>query len=159
ALMRDPAPLAAIIDHLKGDASPYVRRSVANNLNDIAKDHPDWVLSRIESWNLAVPELAWIAHRALRTLVKRGDAGALGLFGAGKRPEIRATLTIRPRRLMLGGEVRIAAVVVSTARRSQRLVIDYAVHYVRANGRTSPKVFKWRTIDLARDATLELTRR
>src|SRR5690606_608739 len=41
---KDPTPVLAILENLKCDPSEFVRRSVANNLNDIAKDHPEIAL-------------------------------------------------------------------------------------------------------------------
>jgi 3-methyladenine DNA glycosylase AlkC len=159
ALVRDPAPLAPILGALKDDASLYVRKSVANNLNDITKDHPDWVLARVESWDRSSPHIAWIAKRALRTLIKRGDARALALFGAGAKAAVRATLAIKPARLKLGESLTLTATITSTTPRAQRLVVDYVVHYARANGKTSAKVFKWSEFALAPRATAALTKR
>lgn len=159
ALVRDPAPLAPILETLKDDASLYVRKSVANHLNDITKDHPAWVLARIESWDRASPRIAWIAKRALRTLIKRGDPRALALFGAGAKATVRTSLVAKPARLKLGDRLTLTAEIASTAKQSQRLVIDYIVHYARANDKTSAKVFKWTEFDLAPRATITLTKR
>jgi len=158
ALVRDPAPLAPILEALKNDDSLFVRKSVANHLNDITKDHPDWVLARLQSWGLSSPRLAWIAKRALRTLIKRGDTRALTLFGAGAKPVVRATLTARPARLKLGGKLTLAATIESRTRKPQRLVVDFVIHYVRANGRTSAKVFKWTELELAPRSTATLAK-
>jgi 3-methyladenine DNA glycosylase AlkC len=77
-LIRDPSPIAPILETLREDPSLYVRKSVANNLNDIAKDHPDWVLDRLESWDRENPHTNWIARRGVRTLVKNGHPRAPG---------------------------------------------------------------------------------
>ncbi|UUZ63330.1 DNA alkylation repair protein [Polaromonas sp. P1-6] len=76
ALMAEPALAAPILENLKADPSLYVRKSVANHLNDVTKIHPDWVLERLESWPLDNPHTAWIARHALRTLIKQGDRRA-----------------------------------------------------------------------------------
>src|SRR5690606_27056628 len=102
ALIRDPDPLEPILTTLKDDPSLFVRKSVANNLNDITKDHPEWVLARLTQWDHASPRVAWIAKRALRTLIKRGDSRALALFGAAEKPAIRAALAVQPARVRLG---------------------------------------------------------
>jgi 3-methyladenine DNA glycosylase AlkC len=159
ALVRDPAPLAPILEALKDDPSLFVRKSVANNLNDIAKDHPEWVLARLESWDRAVPHIAWIAKRAARTLIKKGNPRALALLGAGAKAAVRATFSARPARLVLGERVTLTAEVSSTTRKSQHLLIDYLVHYVKASGRTAVKVFKWTEFDLAPHAKVTLTKR
>ncbi len=159
ALITDPSPAAPILENLKADPSLYVRKSVANHLNDITKDHPAWVLDRIESWGLATPHTAWIAKRALRTLIKNGDRRALGVIGAGARAEIAVdTFSVAPKRLRLGEAVTISLALRSTARAVQKLVIDYAIHYVKQSGTTSAKVFKWKEVTLAPGEKLALAK-
>ena len=160
ALITDPSPVAKILEALKADPSLYVRKSVANHLNDITKDHPAWVLDRIEAWTLANPHTAWIAKRALRTLIKKGDRRALAVFGAGERARIRVeTFAIAPRRLRLGDELTLSCRIASTARTTQKLVIDYAIHYVKQSGAASAKVFKWKEIALVAGGEITLTKR
>ncbi|MGB8166914.1 MAG: DNA alkylation repair protein [Chthoniobacteraceae bacterium] len=159
-LIADPSPVAPILENLRADPSLYVRKSVANHLNDITKDHPAWVLERLGRWDLENEHTAWIARRALRTLIKKGDRAALGVIGAGARAEIQLDrFTVAPRRLKLGDELTIACALTSTARGPQRLVIDYAIHYVKQSGTASAKVFKWKEITLPPGALLELAKR
>jgi 3-methyladenine DNA glycosylase AlkC len=158
ALIVDPSPAAPILDRLKADDSLYVRKSVANHLNDIAKDHPDWVLERLAGWPLDHRHTAWIAKRALRTLIKNGDPQALALVGAGGKADVMVEhFTIAPAAIRLGERIRIDAGLRSTSSEPQRLVIDYAVHYVKKNGSTSRKVFKLKELDLAPGATTALS--
>lgn len=159
SLIRDPAPLRPILETLRNDPALYVRKSVANNLNDIAKDHPDWMLGLIESWDLDQPDTAWIAKRAARTLIKRGHPRALKLFGIGAAPKVDASLSITPRRIKLGDTITLDVAVTSTHGRAQKLAIDYVVHYVKARGTTSAKVFKWTELTLASRAMAKLTKR
>lgn len=149
AVIADPSLTQPIVDTLKADPSRYVRKSVANHLNDIARDSPDWLLDRIESWPRDDAATNWIARHALRTLVKSGDRRALALLGAGDAPDIRPVdFTVAPQSIALGDDITLSIALRSTASREQRLVIDYAVHYVKRSGATSAKVFKLRTIDL-----------
>lgn len=160
AVIADPSLTWAIIDALKADPSRYVRKSVANHLNDVAKDHPDWVLERIEGWSLDDPATAWIARHALRTLVKRGNQRALAILGAESAPQVDVTgFTAMPRSIELGESITLTIDLQSTAPTDQRLVVDYAIHYVKSSGAVSPKVFKLRTIDLAPGALRTLTHR
>lgn len=159
ALVRDPAPLRPILETLKADPALYVRKSVANNLNDVAKDHPDWMLDLLEAWDLEHPHTAWIAKRAARTLIKRGHPRALKLFGIGAAPKVCATLAVTPRRITLGESITLAVALESTNGRAQKLAVDYVVHYVKARGTTSAKVFKWTELTLAAGETIELTKR
>jgi len=156
-LVADPSPVAQILETLKSDQSLYVRKSVANHLNDITKDHPEWVLARVGGWDLDNPRTAWIAKQALRTLIKRGDTRALDVFGAGRKPEVNVeAFSVEPSSLQLGGAVHITARLTSTADRPQKLIIDYAVHYVKKAGGASKKVFKWRELTIAPGASVEL---
>lgn len=160
ALIADPSPVAPILDNLRADPSLYVRKSVANHLNDITKDHPAWVLDRIGGWYLENKHTAWIAKRALRTLIKRGDRAALAVIGAGEPAKVRLeAFTVAPKKIQLGETLTITATLVSTAQKPQRLVIDYAIHYVKQSGNASAKVFKWKEATLAPGETLMLTKR
>lgn len=158
-LVADPSPVAPILQNLRADPSLYVRKSVANHLNDITKDHPDWVLERIAGWDLADERTAWIAKRALRTLIKQGDRRALGVIGAGRKAEVRVeAFVVSPAKLKLGGRVTLELRLKSTAKRTQKLVVDYSVHYVKRSGGTAAKVFKWKETTVAAGAVLSLTR-
>lgn len=158
-LMRDPSPLAPILDAMNADPSDYVRRSVANSLNDIGKDNPDWMLSRIASWERSAPETVWVVKHALRSLIKKGDQRALALIGAGEpaRVQLRA-FTVSPKRIRLGERITLNVELTSKASREQRLVVDYAIHYVKKSGGSAPKVFKLKTVTLGAKATVVLAR-
>ena len=159
ALIADPTPVVPILENLNADPSLYVRKSVANHLNDITKDHPAWVMDRLESWPLDEPHTRWIAKRALRTLIKAGDRRALHLMGAGGRAEVRiAQFAIAPRSVTLGESITLSAEIESASSQAQRLVIDYAVHYVKKSGGTSAKVFKWKETVLGPGSRLSLAR-
>ena len=160
AVIADPSLTQSITEPLKADPSRYVRKSVANHLNDIAKDNPDWVLDRIKAWPRDNTATSWIARHALRTLIKRGDQRALAILGAGDAPEIRVVdFTVSPRSIQLGDSITLSIALRSTAMRDQRLVIDYTVHYVKKSGATAAKVFKLRTIDLKAGEEMALTHR
>ncbi len=159
-LINDPSPVAPILENLRADPSLYVRKSVANHLNDITKDHPAWVLERLGRWDLENKHTAWIAKRALRTLIKKGDRAALAVIGAGARADIQlGSFAVAPRQLKLGDELTMKCALASTARQPQRLVIDYVIHYVKQSGTASEKVFKWKEVTLAPGAVLELAKR
>ncbi|WP_244098454.1 DNA alkylation repair protein [Burkholderia gladioli] len=155
----DPALAAPILDNLCADPSDYVRRSVANHLNDITKLHPDWVLERAAAWGGADAGTRWIVRHALRTLVKRGDARALALLGASGAARIEAVpFAVTPARIELGETVTLAAELVSTAQDVQRLVVDYRIGYVKKNGSTAHKVFKLRELTLAPGQRIDIVR-
>lgn len=152
----DPSLTFPIPEALRGDPSAYVRKSAANHLNDIAKDHPDWLLDRLTDWSAKTAEERWVVRHALRTLVKKGDPRALRLIGATGAAEATVeAFFVTPARLNLGERLTIRARLVSTGAEAQRLVVDYAIHYVKKNGATSRKVFKLREIDLEPGAAWE----
>lgn len=160
ALVADPRPVAPILENLRTDPSLYVRKSVANHLNDISKDHPDWMLQRLKSWDLAHPHTQWIAKRAARTLIKAGHKPALALFSFGAKPAVNLTaFTLTPARLALGEAIEFSFTLTSTSRQPQQLAVDYVVHYVKASGGTAPKVFKLRELTLAPGERQVLTKR
>lgn len=159
-LVDDPSPTLPLLLRLMDDKSPYVRRSVANHLNDIAKDHPHLV----EAWlrehlpGATGERLALLRH-ASRTLVKRGHAGVLDALGVGTPFKGRATLGVSPRKACVGESIELQVTLVSTARQAQRLAVDYAVHHVKANGSASPKVFKGWLFELGAGESRELRKR
>ncbi len=157
ALQRDPRPALELLELLKDDPALYVRRSVANHLNDIGKDHPGLLNSTARRWlRGASPERAWIVRHALRSAIKRGDAGALAVSGFGVKAEVAVRgKSITPRRTRIGGAIRIAFELVNRLPRNQRVLVDLRVHYRKAGGKTAPKVFKLKTVELAPKATLQ----
>lgn len=155
----DPGPVLALLEILKDDPVRYVQRSVANNLNDIAKDHPALVVETCRRWSKnAAPGRTWVVGHALRSLVKAGNQEAISILGGADRPRVAIeNIRITPKRARLGDKVRLSFELRSTARSAQRLIVDYVVHFVKANGKTSPKVFKLRTLTLERGKTVTLS--
>jgi 3-methyladenine DNA glycosylase AlkC len=103
SLIRDPSPLGPILDALKGDEALYVRKSVANSLNDITKDHPDWVLARLRSWDLTSAHIRVDRKARLPHADQTWRSETLKLFGFGGKAAVEVTFKVTPSRLMLGG--------------------------------------------------------
>ncbi|MGO1118089.1 hypothetical protein ACTL6U_05270 [Rhodovibrionaceae bacterium A322] len=148
-LVADPTPLFPLLEKLKDDPKEYVRRSVANNLNDIAKDHPDRVADVAGRWlKGASPERGKLVRHACRSLVKAGHQPTLDALGF-KKPEIEIrALNVTTPSVTFGSELQFDLSLASRAQREQNLVIDFVIHHRKANGKTSPKVFKWKTLTL-----------
>jgi 3-methyladenine DNA glycosylase AlkC len=146
-LKDDPAPILPILDQLKDDESESVRRSVANNLNDIAKDNPQVVIDALRGWQGDdSEEMEWITRHALRTLVKAGHPDALDLLGFPANPAIVVrNAAVEPEVVDIGGALTFSFEIESLAEEPLNLVIDYVVHYVKANGSHAPKVWKLAT--------------
>ena len=144
-LMTHPEPIIAILQHLKDDESDYVRRSVANNLNDISKDYPDLVVSLAQQW-LAQPTIhrQWIVKHATRGLVKAGHADALAMLGFSQTLKVQdVCFSLNKSQVSMDDTVQLSLSFYLP--QAQNLVIDYALHLPRANGKKSLKVFKWKT--------------
>lgn len=157
ALKVDPTRGAPILEALKADSSLYVRKSVANHLNDIAKDRPDWLLDRLAGWPNDDPHTVWIIRHALRTLIKQGEPRALALIGVGHGAMVDVrSFAVDPAVVRLGERIAISAEIASDSMENQPLVVDYRVHYARAGGKTAAKVFKWKAFDLAGGGTAAL---
>ncbi|MBI5645637.1 MAG: DNA alkylation repair protein [Ignavibacteriae bacterium] len=158
---RDPAPVLALLELLKDDPDLVVRRSVANNLNDIGKDHPDVLVETARRWMRGADQnREWIVRHALRSAIKRGDTDALALlgFGTGDALVVRHP-RISPKRLRLGDEVIFSAEVHNTSHAAVEVAVDFRIHYVKANGRTNPKVFKLTRLSLEPDAVSRISKR
>jgi len=146
SIVAKPDLTAPILETLKADPALYVRKSVANHLNDIAKDHPEWVLDRVESWDRKHAGTAWIIRHALRTLIKQGHPRALAFLGADTKAAASVQVrrfAVSPTKLKLGETIELATELTSKGKKPVPLVIDYVVHYAKASGSTSTKVFKW----------------
>jgi 3-methyladenine DNA glycosylase AlkC len=160
ALVLDPSPALPLLRALQDDDSAYVRRSVANHLNDIAKDHPDlvaqWVVDHLQG--ASAQRIALLRH-ASRSLIKQGHGPTLSAWGLGQGLQGRASLALSQSRAAVGGSIDLAVTLDAKATAAQTLVIDYAVHHMRANGTLSPKVFKGWKLTLGAGETRTLQKR
>lgn len=156
--IRDPAPTLELLERLKDDPEPYVRKSVANHLNDIAKDHPALVVATAERWYAEGGEgTRWIVRHALRTLVKKGDPAALAILGYEVGAAARVSdFEAQPGAIKVGDSVRLSMALTNDGDSAHNLVVDFVVHFVKAKGKTSAKVFKWTTTTLPAGATVTL---
>jgi len=155
--VENPEPVIELLELLKDDPSEYVRRSVANNLNDISKDHPDRIVQLAKKWmHGANTQRGRLVKHALRSLIKSGHAGALELLGFGE-PHVSVSFRLREPGIHLGKSLEM--VVELQCDVDQSLLIDYAVHHMKANGKHSPKVFKWTTRKVKAGQTLSLERK
>jgi 3-methyladenine DNA glycosylase AlkC len=146
AFIADPGPVIELLDLLCDDEALLVRRSVANNLNDISKDHPRLAVDvAARWWEQGGERRRWVVRHGLRTLVKRGDPAALAILGiaAADHLAVRGAV-IEPATVAIGERVRVAVEVADTRASGdpQRVAVDLVVHFVKASGATSAKVFK-----------------
>ena len=144
SLVTDPAPILPVLEALRDDPSDYVRRSVANSLNDISKDHPDLVAGLLADWlDGASPDRAALVRHAARSLVKAGHPRMLASFGFGPPALASAALALTPDAARMGDVLDLTLTLASADAAAQPVLIDYVMHYQRADGSLGPKVFKW----------------
>ncbi len=150
-----------LLDVLHADETRYVTRSVANHLNDIAKTKPDLVVKTLKTWQKAKrqnpKELEYMTRHALRTLVKRGHAGALSHLGfAVPEVEIKNFL-VTPKSITVGQVLNLELKIVS--KKQQSLLVDYLIHFKKANGTHFAKVFKWTKVEAKAGEEIALSKK
>ncbi|MFD0959097.1 DNA alkylation repair protein [Paenibacillus chungangensis] len=140
----DPSPILPILERLKTDDSEYVRKSVANNLNDISKDHPEVVKGIARSWHGKHAGTDWIVKHGCRGLLRKADPDVLSLFGFPDKPDVTVTeLALGEPSVEIGETLNFTFTIRSTnISGPQRLRIEYGIDFVKANGKTSRKLFK-----------------
>ena len=160
ALVRDPSPALPLLRTLQDDRSAYVRRSVANHLNDIAKDHPAVVAEWLERFlpDASKPRRALLKH-ASRTLVKRGDQRVLRAWGLGGALRGEVQLRLSPTRPRLGTFVELQIELRAKGKQPQAIVLDYRVGRQRKNGGSTQKVWTGFQLTLAAGEVRELRKR
>ncbi|MDX2013373.1 MAG: DNA alkylation repair protein [Myxococcaceae bacterium] len=159
ALAKDPLCTLPLLEALKDDPEEYVRRSVANHLNDLSKDVPERILDVAARWleQSKAPARRRLVEHGLRTLVKAGDPRALALLGAtGVRLDVRGQVT--PKRVRLGDRVTLKATVENRGRVASHVVAEAVVHYARPTG-SAAKTFRLGRVDLEPGASVTLTKR
>lgn len=150
----DPTSGLEILERIKFDDSLYVRKSIANHLNDIAKDHPDLVITTLKAWRKNVKtkdqaKLMWIEKQALRTLVKQGYQPALAVLGFGEKAELKiAQLKLNKKKFTEKDILSFELEFISKSSKPQKLAVDYIIHFQKANNKLSPKVFKLKILTL-----------
>jgi len=160
-LDRNPARVLELLELLKDDPTTLVRRSVANNLNDLGKIHPELLSETCGLWlDDASQERRALVEHALRSAIKRGDPAALRLLGFGKKPSVVVeAVRFQPQAVPIGAAVTMSLTLRSTKATSQDLLVDLAVHFVKAKGEGSAKVFKLKRIELPGHGRVELTKK
>lgn len=143
ALKRDPAPILPILENLKNDPAETVRRSVANNLNDISKDHPKLVLDTAARWLGQSPETDWIIRHACRGLLKKGSPEALAYFGFESGVEgIEIQDFQHDAIVRIGERLDFSFEIANTSTEKAAIRLEYGIDYRTASGKTSVKIFK-----------------
>ncbi len=142
-LKKKPQPILPILEALKNDTSEFVRKSVANNLNDIAKDNPDVVLHIANKWKGDNKNTDWIIKHGCRTLLKKADTQTLKLFGLDDAPPCAVNdFRMEQKKIRVGEHLHFSFALVNEAKKATTLRVEYAITYAKANDKQSRKVFK-----------------
>jgi 3-methyladenine DNA glycosylase AlkC len=160
ALTAAPEKTVPILDALRSDPSDYVRRSVANHLNDLSRENADLVVVSAARW-LGEPDenTRWVVRHGLRTLVKKAHPGALSLMGFSGASVQVSPISIQDETVHLPGELDFSFDVVNDGDSPVRLAIDYVVSYVKSSGALAEKVFKLTSRELGPGEGVELRKR
>lgn len=165
-LVENPASIFPILDTLLFDDSLYVRRSVANNLNDIAKDHPgkviEWcevALELICEDPQQVKDRQWLVNHACRSLVKSGLPEVFPLLGyKADVSKMKASLAIVNHDISMGEDLEFE-LALEVNRDKQKFVVDFVIYHQKANGKLTPKVFKLKNVDCKKSAVLNFQKK
>lgn len=148
-VIKNPSMTQSILEKLKADSELYVRKSVANHLNDISKDNTDFMISLINRWDKSNTHTAWIIKHASRTLIKKGNVQSLALFDFEKNVKLNIeNFKLHKSKLKIGESLQFDFKIVSEKTKSQKLVIDFKIYYCKKNGELLPKVFKLKELEL-----------
>jgi 3-methyladenine DNA glycosylase AlkC len=158
-LKKDPSVILPILENLKADPSEYVRRSVANNLNDIAKDHPSLILEIAKKWKGHHESTDRIIKHGCRTLLKKGDAAVLNLHGFDPRSKCKLERFDLPKsKVRIGDKLNFSIALVNRESVPTPFRIEYAIDYITSTGKKSTKIFKVRENKMDAGECLTLTR-
>lgn len=138
---KDPSLVLVILEQLKSDPSLYVRKSVANNLNDISKTHPDLVAKIAKNWYGKNEYTNWIAKHGCRTLLKKGNKEVLDIFGFTHADCVKVDgFTLKNSSISIGEDIRFSFAILATD--TIKIRLEYEIDYARLNGKHSRKIFQ-----------------
>ena len=155
---KDPTPILPILEQLKADGSVWVRKSVANNLNDISKTHPDLVVKIAKEWYGKNEHTDWIVKHACRTLLKKGNNEALAIFGLEDAAAVEVSgFALEAASTKIGEDITFSFTIFAKADTKARL--EYAIDYVKSSGKRNRKVFQISEISLKENTKKPYTRK
>ena len=147
---KDPAPILPILEQLKTDSSPYVRNSVANNLNDISKTHPDLVAKLAKDLYGKNEHTDWIVKHGCRTLLKQGNSDVLAIFGYHDAASVDVNdFALDSTSIFIGEDISFSFVI--STKDATKVRLEYGIDYVKSNGKRNRKIFKISEISLKKN--------
>ncbi|GIO21312.1 hypothetical protein J18TS1_44120 [Oceanobacillus oncorhynchi subsp. incaldanensis] len=155
---KDPSPVLGILEQLKADPSLYVRKSVANNLNDISKTHPDLVVEIAKDWYGQNEHTDWIVKHGCRTLLKKGNRDVLTIFGFADADYVDVdAFTLDATSISIGGNMVFSFKI--EAKKATKVRLEYGIDYVKANGKRNRKIFQISELSLKKNETKTYTKK
>jgi 3-methyladenine DNA glycosylase AlkC len=149
--VKDPLLTWGLLEILKNDESEYVRKSVANHVNDHSKNHPDLVVDKLLDWKKSYPEnknVDWVIRHATRTLIKKGHEKAFLLHGVGAgKVEVLAQRILK-KKVKLGESLQVEVVIKNQSAKKMKTILDHEIHLLKANGGHNIKCFKGKNVEL-----------
>lgn len=141
-LKKDPSSILPILENLKLDDSEYVRRSVANSLNDIAKDHPQLVIEIAKKWSGISTQTDAIVKHGSRTLLKQGHSDILKHYGLNDDGISLSNFKLLSPTVTIGDRILFSFTVRNENLEERKVRLEYAVYYKKQNGQNTKKVYK-----------------
>lgn len=159
----DPNANIPLLSQLHQDDSLYVRRSVANHLNDIAKDNPNVVINTCKLWqenSINKVKTLWVIKHATRSLIKSGNQEAFALLGFSKKPLLElSAINLSNKTISIGDALNFDFELISKGKKTQNLVVDFAIHFMKANQKQRAKIFKLKVITLKPNEKVTLSKK
>ncbi len=159
-LKKDPTPIIPILENLKNDPSKFVRLSVANNLNDIAKDNPQMVIALAKSWKGESKDVDWIIKHGCRTLLKQGNTEIMKLFGFDSIENITIeNYQISTHKVKIGETVEFCFNLSNNNNRNTKIRLEYGIYYQKSNGTLAKRIYKISEKEYAENSVTHIVRK
>jgi len=159
-LKENPTPIIPILENLKNDPARFVRLSVANNLNDIAKDNPETVIELVKRWQGESEEVDWVTKHGCRTLLKQGRSEVMELFGFDSVKNISVeSFQISTPEVKIGDSLEFSFNLLNNNNKKIRIRLEYGIYYQKANGTLTKKVHKISEKEYAENSAIRITRK
>ncbi|NDW08275.1 DNA alkylation repair protein [Dysgonomonas sp. 520] len=159
-LKKDPMPIIPILENLKNDPAKSVRLSVANNLNDIAKDNPEIVIELAKKWHGESKEVDWIVKHGCRTLLKQGNPEVMELFGLGGVKNISIeSFQISTHQVKVGDSLEFCFNLLNNNDKKVKIRLEYGIYYQKANGTLTKKVCKISEKEYTANSAIRINRK
>jgi 3-methyladenine DNA glycosylase AlkC len=156
---KDPSLIIPVLENLKNDPSLYVRKSIANNLNDIAKDNPNIVIDLIQRWKGHSANTDWMLKHGARSLLKKANVEVLTLFGIDSNVKCSVVeFKLHKKIIQLGRELTFSCILKNDSKKEMRFRIEFAVYYMKSSGKQSRKLFKINEKAYPKDALISFTK-